>query len=58
MDIDNDCGASGDNADCGVGPLGCGVDHSGYVDCDDYSEGVDCEVDPAGRAFCESGGDK
>ena len=57
VDIDNDCEANDSGASCLVGTLYCGVHFDGFVDCDDGSEYVDCGVDPAGRAYCESLGD-
>ena len=54
VDIDNDCGADDYNAYCYVGYLLCGVGSYGYVYCIDDSEGVNCGVDPAGRAYGES----
>ena len=56
VDIDNDCGAGDYDAYCEVGDLYCEVDDNGYVSCYDYSEYVNCEVNPAGRADCESWG--
>ena len=52
VDIDNDCGADVNDANCYVGNLGCNVRRSGYVGCTDGSNSVYCEVDPTGRASC------
>ena len=54
VDIDNDCSADGGGAICGVGMLGCGVVSFGLVYCNDDSEFVYCDVDPTGRARCDS----
>ena len=54
VDIDNNCDAYDYYATCSVGNRNCEVGYNGYVNCYVYSEGVHCEVDPAGRAFCVS----
>ena len=58
VDIDNNCGAYYENANCNVGDFYCDVSLDGYVHCYDASEGVNCGVDSSGHASCEDGGGK